>query len=438
MIVEIEKPRNTVVTALDYNEEKVLRGVASLVGYANMDSVRREDIYALFSRYESGVCYPTRQKSFHASVNPSEKDDCTEEQVLSFIAGLMDHLGYGKQPYLVYRHFDIEREHYHVVSARINKDGHKINNHYEIKRASAYIRDNAQYFGFSTVKKGERVLRSDDLSLDPPMKKALRFDYSKEVTPQLRELFQKAVEYDFGTFQQLSFILEDLGVKAALCEPESKPNITLQGLNLKGAPVTEVFSEWSLGEPLYSKMAAALPVSRAAHKHRLREKERLRSLVGFAFDVSRSEGHFVNILKKKGIGVHFSRTKASGDIFGVTFVDHVTRMVFKSSEIRDVLSVGKMQAAVASGKWRPEERGRKQSSFITTRREVARQAAIDWRDNAADLFARVLRPVGQPKGASWGGKTAPSDEQRRAEWDAGRAGALHVDFKDRRFEEKLK
>ena len=438
MIVEIEKPRNTVETALDYNEEKVLRGVASLVGYANMDSVRRDDIYALFSRIESSVCYPTSQKSFHASVNPSEKDNCTEEQVLSFIASLMEHLGYGEQPYLVYRHFDIEREHYHVVSVRINKDGHKINNHYEMKRASAYMRENAQSFGFSTVNKGERVLRSDDLSVDPPKEKELRFNPSKDVTPQLREIFQKALEYDFGTLPQLVCILEDLGVKAALMEPDSAPNITLQGLDLKGAPVTEVFSEWSLGEPLYNKVSAVLPVNRAAHRHRLREKERLRSLVGFAFGVSRSEGHFVNILKRKGIGVHFSRTKASDDIFGVTFVDHVTRTVFKSSEIRDVLSVGKMQAAVASGKWRPEERGRKQKTYVSSRREVARQAAIDWRDNAADLFARVMRPVGQPKGGAGGGKSAPTAEQSREKWDAARTGALHVDFTDRRFEEKLK
>ena len=163
MIVEIEKPRSSVEPTLDYNEGKVLRGVAELVGYANMDDISKEGIYALFSSYENGNCYPTGERSFHASVNPSEKDTCSQDEVLSFIAGLMEHLGYGRQPYLVYRHFDIEREHYHVVSVRIRKDGRKINNYYEKRRATAYMRAVAPRFGFSMAEKGERVKEAGDL-----------------------------------------------------------------------------------------------------------------------------------------------------------------------------------------------------------------------------------------------------------------------------------
>ena len=63
MILEIEKPRPSTLPSLDYNEGKVLRGVAELVGYANMESVSREGIYALFGRYERGACYPTQERS---------------------------------------------------------------------------------------------------------------------------------------------------------------------------------------------------------------------------------------------------------------------------------------------------------------------------------------------------------------------------------------
>ena len=94
MILEIEKPRPSTLPSLDYNEGKVLHGVAELVGYANMEDVTREGIYALFGRYERGACYPTLERSFHASVNPSEADDCSEDQVLSFISGLMEIGGY--------------------------------------------------------------------------------------------------------------------------------------------------------------------------------------------------------------------------------------------------------------------------------------------------------------------------------------------------------
>ena len=60
------------------------------------------------------------------------------------------------------------------------------------------------------------------------------------------------------------------------------------------------------------------------------------------------------------------------------------------------------------------------------------------RDLRAGVVARVLRPVGQPKGASWSGKVKPDKDQLRAKFDEERAGAMDVNFEDRRYEEKLR
>ena len=427
------------MSSLDYNEGKVLRGVAELVGYANLKSLTREDIYALFDRYERGSYYATQERSFHASVNPSETDGCSQEEVLSFISGLMERLGYGEQPYLVYRHFDIDREHYHVVSVRINGEGRKINNYYEKRRASAYMREVARRFAFTVPEKGERVRLAEDLTLDgAAVAGAFRFNPRREVLAQMKGLFARALAYDADTLQELLCILEDFGVRASLIHPGEAPELTLQGLDRKGAPVTRAFTETELGVPLYSRFLEGGPARREAHRRKYREKERVRGLVGFAYEMSRSEGHFVNILRGKNIRTHMHRTKESGDIFGVTFVDHSTRTVFKASELREVISVRKMQEAVSSGKWRPEDRGRGRSSYVRQSRAAAREDALRLRDLHAGVVARVLKPVGQPKGASWSGKTQLTREGRRQEWDAGRAGAMDASFEDRRYEEKLK
>ena len=436
MIVEIEKPRPSCLPSLEYNEGKVLRGVAELVAYANMDSVAREDIYSLFSRYERGVRYPTVERSFHASVNPSATDSCSEEQVLGFVAAMMGHLGLGAQPYLVYRHFDIEREHYHVVSVRIRRDGSKINNYYEKRRVSAFMRENAPRFGFSMAEKGAHVQTAEDLAVGGKTRRSLRFDPRRGVAAQMKELYGKALTYGFDSFAQLSFVLEDLGLKATLVRSDKFPQITLQGLDGKGTPATEVFSEADLGEPLYERMSLA--ATSGNKPRRFREKERVRSLVGFAFDISRSEAHFANILRNKGIHVHFSRTKESGDIFGVTFVDHTTQTVVKGSEIRDVVSVRRMQEAVASGKWRKEDRGSSRSSYVRRSRAAAREDSLRLRDLHVGAAARILRPVGQPVGASWNGKDKLSEDRRKARRDESRAGAMDVNFEDRRYEEKIK
>lgn len=434
MIVEIESSRPSCRASLDYNEGKVLRGVAELAAYANMDSIAHEDILRLFSRYENHVRQYVHQRSFHASVNPSADDTCTEAQVLEFISGMMDHIGLGNQPFLVYRHFDIEREHYHIVSVRIDADGHKISNWYEWRRVKEYMRENARRFSFSVAEKGFRV-SADITSGDTGS--FLRFNPRKGVVPQMREIVSRALGYDFDSFAQFSCILEDMGLAAAVENRRGVPVLSLRGLDRDGMPATGSFTEGDLGEPVLERMEAALSRNATGHSRRIREKGRVRSLAVFAFDISRSEGHFVNILRHKGIGVHFSRTKASGDIFGITFVDHTARTVFKASEIRNVISVQAMREAVSSGRWRVEDRGSGKSSYVCRSRAEAKEDAVRLRDLHAGAVARALEPVGQPVGASWSGRVKPDKEQRRARWDEERAGAMDVDFEDRRFEEKL-
>ena len=43
----------------------------------------------------------------------------------------MEALGYGKQPYIVFKHNDIAREHIHIISLRVDGDGRKINDKFE-------------------------------------------------------------------------------------------------------------------------------------------------------------------------------------------------------------------------------------------------------------------------------------------------------------------
>lgn len=47
----------------------------------------------------------------------------------------MESLGYGQQPYVVFRHRDIARTHLHIVSVRVDESGKKIDHNNELKRA---------------------------------------------------------------------------------------------------------------------------------------------------------------------------------------------------------------------------------------------------------------------------------------------------------------
>lgn len=436
MIVEIENPKPSCSSVLDYNEGKVLKGVAQLIGYANMPSVDHDDIYREFERYENNARYGTRQVSFHASVNPSESDTCTEKQVLKFISGMMAHIGMGEQPMLIYRHNDIDRLHYHIVSVRIDKDGRKINNHYEKKAVMAYMRKVCNQYGFSMVERGKKVVKKSSLKNGHRQRRSPHYEPGLPATDQLKEIFTSALEYDFNGEQQLFCILEDLGVSARLSTSDNAPYIVLQGKDKNGDACTDMYSESRLGLPLMEMCMSASVSHKQTHHLRAREKDRVRGLVGAAFSYSKSQKHFERILHNKGIEAHYSRD-VNGRLFGLTFVDHTTRSVFKASEIKDVISVSMIQEAIDSGRWYPEKNTSERQPTLAQSRKDAYAEAVALRDRAVGIVARVVKPSRKPKGNSWNGKPKKSDYEKELERDTNLTGRLVISLEDKRFVENI-
>jgi hypothetical protein len=63
-----------------------------------------------------------------------------DKTIRAEIEKLMEHLGYGKQPWYVYKHKDIERVHYHIVSTRIDcETGRKIKDNFEREKVNRFI-----------------------------------------------------------------------------------------------------------------------------------------------------------------------------------------------------------------------------------------------------------------------------------------------------------
>ncbi len=109
-----------------YNEKKVNEGVATLFHFKNTKSANPfnyDEHHRLKILLDIEDENPRAwNKCFHVSFNPSNEDykimnDGTIKQEIN---NMMEHMGYGHQPYFVYRHEDLERVHFHVVSTRID------------------------------------------------------------------------------------------------------------------------------------------------------------------------------------------------------------------------------------------------------------------------------------------------------------------------------
>ena len=323
MVVKIMKSCPSVKNAMDYNERKVSSGDAELLATVNKRACDAS-IQDTF-RFLENRNIRSKDVSFHMSVNPSETDGMTPEMALDFINKLMDGLGYGNQPYAVYRHTDIDREHYHVVSVKVNEDGKKISDFQDKRKAMALTRLYAEQYGY-TIGNGEGE-RAREMGFD-----TRRFTPEVgHVVAQMEAIFKECCSYHFTTFAQFQMIMESHGVSVSHRSGDES-TILLQGLDEAGKACTAPIDERDTSLAMYEMYE-----KRALHCHgrsslRRRELDKIDSLASFCLPRSTSEKHFSRMLKKHDIDIKIHRS-ATGDIIGATFVDHATRSAFKCSEL---------------------------------------------------------------------------------------------------------
>ena len=143
MIAKISATEN-LGGALGYNFKKVEKGEASVLLAAelyqsNDGNYTMEDVLADMQALIPKKCR-TKKTVFHCSLNPHPDEKLSDETLMQITKEYMEALGYGKQPYIVFKHNDIAREHIHIVSLRVDSEGKKINDKFE-KRRSKQITD---------------------------------------------------------------------------------------------------------------------------------------------------------------------------------------------------------------------------------------------------------------------------------------------------------
>ena len=397
MIFRILKTRSSVAPTLDYNYDKVADGTARIVAGHKLPRLSRAGIYASFAALEH-TSYPIAEVGFHMSVNPGPDDTCTESQIFDAICKVMYRLGYKDQPFLVFRHNDIDRTHYHVVSSRISTvTGRKINNYYENRKLTDYTRKIGPEFGF-TVPDGSAEKAVNKYTLgDRPIPN--RFVPGRAVYRQLKGIYAHALQYCYSDFSDLAAVLERKGVRATIGGTPDAPKVILQGLDTAGNPVTAPVSEAMARRTWYESYEGM----KFYHSHKDYSRARdLKYHVEMAFRESKSTEGLMKYLKWLGI-----EPVVTGGT--VIFIDHKAMAVIDARALPSYVRDRILNASA------------KVQTHITF-----------------PAIARVLYPVGQPQGASWSGKVALTKEQLQQKWDGERSGAMDANLEDTRFVEKLK
>ena len=142
---------------LAYNGEKINEGQGRLLATHKIfdEGTGRLDIRRAAEDFSR--CMPaqvrTRNTVIHISLNPHPDDRLTDTELTAVAEEYLEKLGYGNQPYVVFKHEDIGRHHLHIISVNVDEDGRRLNKDF-LHRRSKRITDGLECkYGLHTVER---------------------------------------------------------------------------------------------------------------------------------------------------------------------------------------------------------------------------------------------------------------------------------------------
>ena len=328
--------------ALAYNGEKINEAKGKLLasnkvyddGSGTMD-IRRtmED----FNRF-----MPTRMNTkkpvLHISLNPHPEDRLTDVELENIAREYLERLGYGSQPFVVFKHEDIDRHHLHIVTVNVDEKGKRLNQDFLFRRSDNIRKELEQKYGLHPAE-------SKKSRLDNPLHKVdvSAGDVKKQVGNTVKALCR---QYRFQTMGEYRALLSLYNVtveetQGIVREREYK-GLVYSVTDDKGNKIGNPFKSSLYGKAVgYEAVQKKLEVS----KEQMKDKKPLeitKRTVRAALSTTYNKDRFIDTLKAKGVDTVLRYTE-EGRIYGATFIDHRTGCVLNGSRMGKELSANALQ-----------------------------------------------------------------------------------------------
>lgn len=330
MIAKISATEN-LGGALGYNFKKVQHNEASVLcvnelregfdGTYRIDKVLR-DMQALIPE----KCR-TKKTVFHCSLNPHPDEKLSDEQLTQIAKEYMEALGYGNQPYIVFKHNDIAREHIHIVSLRVDSRGQKINDKFEKRRSKKITDALEKRFGLIPSSKV-----ADKAVEETPKIDTTQRNIKKQVASALRIVLK---HYRFCSLGELNAILSkyNLAVEEVKTEFRGKKydGLVYVPTDEKGNKAGTPIHASDIGRGVgYTAVQNRMQKSKQAIKPLI---PAIRNKVLQTMRTSpNTEKELRQRLEEQGLRVVI-RKNESGRIYGITFIDDKAGIALNGSRL---------------------------------------------------------------------------------------------------------
>ena len=330
MIAKISSTEN-LGGALGYNFKKVQHNEAAVLcvnelrkgfdGTFQMDKVLADMQKAIPEQCR------TKKTVFHCSLNPHPDEKLSDERLTQIAKEYMEALGYGNQPYIVFKHNDIAREHIHIVSLRVDSKGRKINDKYEGRR-SKKITDalEKKYSLIPSSKVSERT------TTETPKVNVVQGNIKEQVANTVRSAMK---HYTFCSLGELNAVLRkyNLAVEEVKTEYRGKryDGLVYVPTDDKGNKVSTPIHASDIGRGVgYT----------AVQNKMLKSKQMVKPLIPTVrrkvLEVMRTSPHTEERLRqrleKQGLQVVI-RKNDNGRIYGITFIDDEKGIALNGSRL---------------------------------------------------------------------------------------------------------
>ena len=316
--------------ALGYNFKKVEKEEASILLAQGLYQ-NKEGTYTMAEVFvDMQALIPekcrTKKTVFHCSLNPHPDEKLSDETLTQIAKEYMEALGYGNQPYIVFKHNDISREHIHIVSLRVDSKGRKINDRFE-KRRSKQITDalERKYNLIPSSKVSEHAAETPKVDID-------RGNIKEQVASVLRMVLK---HYCFCSLGELNAILSayNLAVEEVKTEFRGRKydGLVYVPTDDKGDKVSNPIHASDIGRGVgYTAVQNRMQKSKQAIKPlisiiRYRVLQTMRTS-------PKTEEELRQRLEEQGLRAVI-RKNESGRIYGITFIDDKAGIALNGSRL---------------------------------------------------------------------------------------------------------
>ena len=330
MIAKISSTEN-LGGALGYNFKKVQHNEAAVLcvnelrkgfdGTFQMDKVLADMQKAIPEQCR------TKKTVFHCSLNPHPDEKLSDERLTQIAKEYMEALGYGNQPYIVFKHNDIAREHIHIVSLRVDFDGNKINDKFEGRRSKKITNAlEKKYNLIPSSKVSERT------TTETPKVNVVQGNIKEQVANTVRSAMK---HYTFCSLGELNAVLRkyNLAVEEVKTEYRGK-----QYDGLVYVPTDDKGNKVST--PIHASDIGRGVGYTAVQNKMLKSKQMVKPLIPTVrrkvLEVMRTSPHTEERLRqrleKQGLQVVI-RKNDNGRIYGITFIDDEKGIALNGSRL---------------------------------------------------------------------------------------------------------